>query len=166
MSTPTIITTPVNFTRAAHGRSRLNPDAGLPPQAPPPRRVPRVARLLALALRLDAQVRSGLLPSYSAVAELGHVSRARVSQIVNLVNLAPDIQEMILFLPRTEHGRDPIHLRLLQPIASAIDWQKQRRLWQELLVARGVAPDHDADECPEAAQERWRHIPASLEQPA
>jgi hypothetical protein len=51
---------------------------------------------------------------------------------MNLVNLAPDIQEAILFLPRTEHGCDPIHLRLLQPIASTIDWKKQRRLWKEL----------------------------------
>jgi hypothetical protein len=51
---------------------------------------------------------------------------------MNLVNLAPDVQEAILFLPRTEHGRDPIHLRLLQPIASSTDWKKQRRLWNEL----------------------------------
>src|SRR3712207_3152134 len=33
------------------------------------------------------------------VARLGHVTRARVTQIMNLLNLAPDIQEAILFLP-------------------------------------------------------------------
>jgi hypothetical protein len=132
MSRPLTITAPVNFAREANGRRRL--DAGPPPQTVvrTPGRVPRVARLMASAIRFEEQVRTGVLPSYSAVAELGHVTRARVSQIMNLVNLAPDIQEAILFLPRTERGRDPIHLRLLQPIASTIDWKKQRRLWSEL----------------------------------
>ncbi|HEY7310749.1 MAG TPA: hypothetical protein VH643_15405 [Gemmataceae bacterium] len=97
-----------------------------------PGRVPRVARLLALALRIDEQLRNGELTSYSEVAELGHVTRARVSQIMNLLNLAPDLQESILFLPRTERGRDAIILQQLQLIASILDWRKQRVLWQQL----------------------------------
>jgi hypothetical protein len=48
---------------------------------------------------------------------------------MNLVNLAPEIQEQILFLPRTERGRDPIIRRDLQLIASILDWRKQRVLW-------------------------------------
>src|SRR5262249_7856992 len=56
----------------------------------------------------------------------------RVSQVMNLLNLAPDIQEALLFLPRTERGRAPIILAQLQPIASTPDWKKQRRLWGEL----------------------------------
>jgi hypothetical protein len=91
---------------------------------------------MALALRFETQVRTGVLPSYAEVAALGHVTRARVSQIMNLVNLAPDIQEALLHLPRTERGRDPIILRDLQRIASVIDWRRQRRLWQELATAR------------------------------
>ena len=137
MNDPTTITAPVKFTCAAHGRRRLG--AADPAQPPaPPGRVPRVARLMALAIRFAEQVRSGVLPSYRVIADLGHVSRARVSQILNLVNLAPDVQEALLFLPRTERGRDPIHLRLLQPITSSVDWNKQRRLWQELLAARSA----------------------------
>ena len=58
---------------------------------------------------------------------------------MNLLSLCPDIQEEILFLPRTEHGRDAIHLAQLQPIALTIDWGKQRRLWGELRRARGIA---------------------------
>jgi hypothetical protein len=58
---------------------------------------------------------------------------------MNLVNLAPDIQEALLFLPRTVRGRDPIHLRMLQPIAGVIDWKKQRRMWRDLVATRGVA---------------------------
>jgi hypothetical protein len=53
-----------------------------------------------------------------------------------VVNLAPDIQEALLFLPRTERGRDPVILRDLQPVASTIDWRSQRRLWEELAAAR------------------------------
>jgi len=61
------------------------------------------------------------------------VTRARVCQIMSLLHLAPDIQEALLFLPRTQRGRDPIILADLLPIAAAIDWRKQRRLWRQLL---------------------------------
>ena len=138
MSRPMTITAPVSFGREARGRRRLEAGPSPQPSPRPPGRVPRVARLMALAIRFEEQVRTGVLPSYSALAELGHVTRARVSQIMNLVNLAPDIQEALLLLPRTERGRDPIHLRLLQPIASIIDWKKQRRMWRDLHAARGA----------------------------
>jgi hypothetical protein len=92
---------------------------------------------MALALHFDEQVRHGVLASYTEVASLGHVTRARVSQIMNLLNLAPDLQEAILFLPRTERGRDRIHLRHLQPISCTFDWRKQRRQWRDLLSAVG-----------------------------
>jgi hypothetical protein len=137
MSSSTTLTASVNFRRTAHGRRRLGAAASAPPHARLPGRVPRVARLMALAIRFETQLRTGVLASYRQLADLGHVTCARVSQILNLVNLAPDLQEALLFLPRTERGRDPIHLRLVQPIASSIDWKKQRRLWQELLAVRG-----------------------------
>ena len=94
-------------------------------------RVPRVARLMALALRLDELVRTGQVANYSALASLGHVSRARICQILNLIHLAPDIQEALLFLPLTVRGRDPILLADLMPIAAMFDWRKQRRLWRQ-----------------------------------
>ena len=52
---------------------------------------------------------------------------------MNLLYLAPDLQEAVLFLPRTERGRDPIPLWRLQPIASTRDWKKQRTLWASLM---------------------------------
>ena len=61
---------------------------------------------MALALRLDHLVRTGAIADYATLARLGHVSRARVSQILSLLLLAPDIQETLLFLPPTEPGRD------------------------------------------------------------
>lgn len=124
----------VHFRRRGRG-SRREMVVGQEPPRPvrEPGRVPRVARLMALAVRFEEYLRAGQVSDYSELAELGHVTRPRISQIMILLNLAPDIQEAILFLPRTLSGRDPIHLRQLQPIAAAPDWRKQRRLWRELL---------------------------------
>jgi hypothetical protein len=99
---------------------------------------------MALAIRFDGLVRSGAVADYAELAELGHVSRARISQIMNLVLLAPDIQEQLLFLPRTRNGRDLLRLALLQPIALSPDWGRQRRMWKELqkMVTRGIRNGH------------------------
>jgi hypothetical protein len=96
-------------------------------------RVPRIARLLALAHKFDGLLCQGVITHYAALARLGHVSRARVSQIMALINLAPDIQEAILFLPLTRCGRDVIHLRQLLAIATLLDWHQQRRRWRILI---------------------------------
>jgi len=88
---------------------------------------------LALALRLEEQLRHGVLKDSAEVARLGHVTRARVSQILTLVHLAPDIQEAILFLPRTQRGRDSVILSDVIPIAMELDWKRQRRAWRRLM---------------------------------
>jgi hypothetical protein len=103
-----------------------------PPASLPVGRGPRVTRLLALAHKLDGLLRQQAVPNYAVLARLGHVSRARICQITNLLNLAPDIQEAILFLPPTVHGRDPIRLSQLQALTRVLDWSGQRALWQEL----------------------------------
>ena len=95
-------------------------------------RVPRIARLMALALRFEELVRSGAIRDYAELARLGQVSRARITQIMNLLHLAPDLQEQILFLPRIQKGRDPIHLDHLQRLAAILDWHTQRRRWNEM----------------------------------
>jgi hypothetical protein len=122
----------IHFDRKGRGSRKVLSNGPRPQRPAEPGRVPRVARLMALAIRFDVLLRDGVIESYTELAALGHVTRARVSQIMNLLNLAPDIQEAILFLPRTERGRDRIHLRQLQPIASTPDWRKQRRMWGEL----------------------------------
>ncbi|WP_339748247.1 hypothetical protein [uncultured Rubinisphaera sp.] len=45
---------------------------------------------------------------YAEPARLVYVSRARMTQIMNLLNLAPEIQEAILFLLQVEQGGDPV----------------------------------------------------------
>jgi len=122
----------VHFQAQARGRKGLRTGAA-PAPAVDPGRVPRVARLMALALRCEGLLQAGVVKDYAALARLGHVTRARVSQVMDLLYLAPDLQEAVLFLPRTLRGRDPLPLWRLQPIASTLDWRKQRRLWAGLV---------------------------------
>lgn len=130
----------VHFRRCGRGNGKkLRVGEQPAPTAREPGRVPRVARLMTLAIRFEQLIRAGVVADYSELAALGHVTRPRISQIMNLLNLTPDIQEQLLFLPRTERGRDPIHLRQLQPIAAAPDWRKQRRMWRQLGSATNVA---------------------------
>jgi hypothetical protein len=89
---------------------------------------------MALAIRFEQLLREGQVASYAELARLGHVTRTRVTQIMNLLNLAPDIQEEILFLPRRERGRDRLILRDLQPLAATFEWDRQRHQWVELLA--------------------------------
>jgi hypothetical protein len=126
----------VEFRRLVKGRKQLRETPAVPRPVAPAGRVPRVARWMALALRCEHLLREGHVASYAELARLGHVTHARISQIMNLLNLAPDIQEAILFLPRTQRGRDPIILRDLQPIAAVLDWCQQRRIWAELLAGQ------------------------------
>ena len=92
--------------------------------------VPRVARLMALAIRLDGLIRTGAIRDYAEVARRGRVTRARVTQIIKLTDLAPDIQEAILFLPPST----PLKERNLRGITGTICWREQRRLFQELTL--------------------------------
>ena len=130
MSAPLTIECEVHFDRKGRG-SRKVLEAGPSPYRPTePGRVPRVARLMALAIHCEELLRKGAVENQTEIARLGHVTRARVSQILNLLNLAPEIQEEVLFLPRTIAGRDGIILRDLLPIASTMEWEKQRGMWE------------------------------------
>jgi hypothetical protein len=128
-----IIECEVHFGRQARGRKKLY--AGPEPPAIVAGRVPRVARLLALAHRFENLINTGQVKGYADIARLGHVTRARICQIMNLLLLAPAVQEEILLLPRTTRGRDRIKLLQLQPIAAALDWQEQPALWERLKVS-------------------------------
>jgi hypothetical protein len=68
-------------------------------------RPPRLTCLLALAHKLEGLVRSGEVKDYADLARLGRVSRARMSQILKLLMLAPPIQEYILWSPPRPHLR-------------------------------------------------------------
>ena len=95
-------------------------------------RTPRVARTLALAHRIDGMIRVGELRNLADAARSIGVTRARMTQIMNLLLLAPEIQEAILNLPLVTNGRDPVSERQLRPIAAESDWVRQLELWNEV----------------------------------
>jgi hypothetical protein len=94
-------------------------------------RAPRIARLLALAHKLDAMVRSGEVAGYAQLARLGHVSAARLTQIMVLLHLAPAIQEYILFLSAAD-ARFITELEL-RKIAREPRWDRQRELFEQFI---------------------------------
>ena len=83
---------------------------------------------MALALRIEGMLRDKTIRDYAELARRGRVTRARMTQIMKLLDLAPDIQEQILFLPLIKG----LNERNLRPVVSPIDWQEQRRLFQKI----------------------------------
>ena len=96
-------------------------------------RVPRISKLLALAIKMSDLLREGKVEDFSAMAEIGHISKPRLSQILSLTNLSPEIQETLLFLPKTYRGRDSITEKLIRPVAAQVDWTAQQTLFRELM---------------------------------
>ncbi len=93
-------------------------------------RIPRIARLLALAHKIDAMVRTGEIEDLATAARLCGLTRARMTQIANLVLLAPVVQEAILNLPPVTKGRDPITERGLREVVYEPEWEQQISFWR------------------------------------
>jgi hypothetical protein len=124
----------VHFQQKRHGRKEMTVGETPAPAKVPLGRIPRISRLMALAIRFENLLVAGEVTDYAELARLGHVTRARVTQIVNLLNLAPDIQEALLFLPPVEAGRDVIKEWQVRPIAATPGWTDQRRLWRRQMA--------------------------------
>jgi hypothetical protein len=93
------------------------------------RAIPRIARLMALAIRFDGLLRAEEFRDYAEIACLGRVTRSRMTQVMKLLDLAPDIQEEILFLPHLKG----LNERNLRSIVRRIDWKEQRTIFQKLV---------------------------------
>jgi hypothetical protein len=91
--------------------------------------IPRIARLMALAIRFQGLLREKKIRDYAELARRGRVTRARMTQIMKLLNLSSDIQEQILFMPPV----GGLNERNLRRIVSTIDWREQRRMFQKLI---------------------------------
>jgi len=128
---------PATWGGGGRGDGATSGDGPAPP--PTPGRVPRVARLMALAIRFDKLIRDGVVASQSELAAVAHVTQPRMTQIMNLLHLAPDIQEEILFLPATAGGRDSIHEHMLREVVACSGWSEQRCRWTRL--RNQVRPD-------------------------
>ncbi len=84
---------------------------------------------MALAIKFQDMVDRGDVRDYADLARLGYVTRARITQIMNLLNLAPDIQEQLL-LPESLTANT--YERQLRSIVASSDWNYQRRCWATL----------------------------------
>ena len=123
----TTITKQIHF--AVKGHRKVAKPGPAPEPSGPAGRTPRVSKLMALAIRFDQLLRDGKVADQSELARLAHVTQPRMTQIMNLLHLAPAIQEAILHLPLVAEGRDPVTERDLRPITRLMDWEKQRRYW-------------------------------------
>ncbi|MBZ5592781.1 MAG: hypothetical protein LAP39_11130 [Acidobacteriia bacterium] len=94
-------------------------------------RLPRVTQVMALAIQFQDMIQRGEARDYADLARLGCLTRERMSQIMELVWLAPDIQQEILYLPPTG-GRYPISEAAVRRIANSLSWPDQRREWTTL----------------------------------
>ena len=95
-------------------------------------RLPRITQVLALAIRFDEMIGKGEAKDYADVARLTALCRERISQIMRLNNLAPDIQVEVLYLPPTPTGKYPISETALRRVASPLVWSDQRREWARI----------------------------------
>jgi len=103
-----------------------------PPPPAPARRPARVAEMLALAHRLQRAIDAGEYKDRAETARQLALTRARVTQILDLLLLAPDIQEQIVFLKRVD-GREPLTERALRVVVRHESWTEQRRRWTVLM---------------------------------
>ncbi len=114
------------FQRRAVGRKSLRTGPALTPAPLPAGTVPGISRLMALAIHFDRLISSGAVADLASLARRFRVTRARMTQIMALNRLAPDLQEALLFLPRTVSGRAGITERDLRSVAAEVDWGRQR----------------------------------------
>ena len=95
-------------------------------------RLPRVTQVLALAIQFQDMIERGDARDYADLARLGCLSRERMSQIMELIWLAPDIQQEILRFPSTHTSRFPVSEAAVRRIAAEPSWEEQRSLWANL----------------------------------
>lgn len=109
--------------RVRRGRAKgFSPE--LPPE--PSRRPARVAVVLALAHTIQRTIDRGEIRDQAEAARRLGLTRARMTQILDLTLLAPDLQEEILLLQAVD-GLEPLGEKLLRNITTSKEWTKQRQ---------------------------------------
>ncbi len=99
------------------------------PEEEPAERIPRISRLMALAIHYQGLLDSGVVPDASALARLAGITQPRMTQILNLNLLAPDIQGILLFLGPLEEGRPSVSERQLRRLSGILSWGEQQGKW-------------------------------------
>lgn len=117
----------VHFARGKTRHRRLQ--RGPEPPAPAHGQVPRIARVLALGHYFLATIRAGDVADYVDLASLTGFTRARITQVMDLTLLAPDIQEQILTWPRVTGERGAPSEKRVLGVAREVVWGRQRERW-------------------------------------
>ena len=129
----------LNVQIVARGRKTIRPhdaNSDSANKTKPPARIPRIARLMALAIHYQEMLRTGEANDMIELSRRAKVSQPRMSQIMALNLLAPDIQTALLDLPPQSKGKPFLHEKRIRPITAMLDWTKQRVAWQQILVAK------------------------------
>lgn len=122
------------FLRQREGKAVKFASAPPPPKREPVRRPAHVAHMLALAHHLQRAIDKGLVADRAAVARKLGLTRARVTQLLDLLLLAPDLQLQILKLEAVD-GIEPTSERPLRRIAHLAPWPVQLASWAELRLS-------------------------------
>ncbi len=123
------ITRKIHFQTSRHSKKTIH--LGEKPKRPKAR-TPRISKLMALAIHFEQILRDGHVEDMATLARYGQITRARMTQVMNLLLLAPDIQESILNLPKITTGREPTTISELNTIARQPDWTIQRQMWKNM----------------------------------
>ena len=118
--------------QAGHGWKLTEQEPAPAPE--PVYRAARVAHMLALAHTLQNDIDDGIYETRAEVARRLGLTRARITQLLSLVMLAPDIQEDILFMDAVD-GNEPLSTRALRPLVAMSSWDAQREAWRSLRAA-------------------------------
>jgi hypothetical protein len=118
------MTTANHYVKFSSGRKTKKSNIEKSDEASPTIRIPRITKMMALAIRFEHLIKTGQVKDQAELARLGDVSRARLSQIMDLLLLAPDIQEAILFATDESIG---MHEKTIQPISRLHSWKSQRK---------------------------------------
>ncbi len=126
---------------SSHGRQRIS--APKPKMPSSPAKLPHITKLMALAIRLEHLLANGQVKDQAEIARVSGITRAHVTQIINLTNLASDIQQAILALEPTTDNVPRFREREVRTIAITTNWERQRQAWIRLVKSshKGKASD-------------------------
>lgn len=102
------------------------------PKPPWEPKTPRVVELLRKAIEWKALLESGKITSQAKIARKEGITRARVTHIMGMLRLDPQIQEQIQSIPDGVH-RSSLTERMLRPITAITDYHDQNLEFQKLL---------------------------------
>ena len=117
----------VHFRTGQYGRKHLREGVCPNESSRPSEGLPRLTRLLALAHRWNRLIDEGVITDYTEIARVMALSRARVTQIMDLLYLAPQIQEDIL----SDKIVRPVSERAARALIRVPEWTMQCMAWRK-----------------------------------